>query len=199
MSHYFIDDKNLKSDIKELRYTFKNNNIIFKSDSGVFSREHIDFGTNVLLNSLEDLNNIKSVLDVGCGYGIIGLSIAKAYQNIDVQMIDINEKAVLLADINRRYNEINNAKVCQSNLYENVNGKYDLIISNPPIRAGKKVVFAIVEEGKDFLNDNGIIYVVIQKKQGAPSLYNKMMEVYKNVEIITKEKGYFIIKSVKSC
>lgn len=198
MNHYYTNNSNLKSDIRTINYTYKGCNISFKTDAGVFSKEHIDFGTNVLLNSLEDLSTYKKLLDVGCGYGTIGLTIAKAYQNLSVDMVDINERAVSLANLNAKENLIDNAVAITSNIYEKVVDSYDVIVSNPPIRAGKKVVFEIVEKAKDFLNINGFIYVVIQKKQGAPSLMNKMEEVYGNIEVINKEKGYYIIKSVKN-
>ena len=198
MNHYYTNNVNLKSEIRTVKYTYKGNTISFKTNSGVFSKEHIDFGTNVLLNSLEDLSFYDNLLDVGCGYGTIGLSIAKAYNTLRVDMVDINERAVELTNLNAKENGIKNATAKVSNIYDNVSGTYDIIISNPPIRAGKKVVFEIVEKAKDYLNLNGFIYVVIQKKQGAPSLINKMEEVYGNTEIINKEKGYYIIKSVKN-
>lgn len=198
MNHYYTNNVNLKNEIRTIKYTYKGSEISFKTDSGVFSKEHIDFGTNVLLNSLEDLSNFSTLLDVGCGYGTIGLSIAKAYKNLKVDMIDINERAIGLANLNAKENNVDNAIAIVSNIYENINATYDVIISNPPIRAGKKVVFEIVEKANEHLNLNGFIYVVIQKKQGAPSLINKMEEVYENTEIVNKEKGYYIIKSVKT-
>jgi len=197
MSHYFKNDDSLKSEIRELKYTFNKQTIIYKTDAGIFSKDHIDFGSNVLLNSLSDLEKYSSVLDVGCGYGTIGLAIAKGYPDLKVDMVDVNERAVSLTKNNIVYNNLRNVNAFVSDLYSEVTSTYDCIISNPPIRAGKKVVFGVVEEGYRYLNENGVIYVVIQKKQGAPSLFNKMNEVYGNAEIINKEKGYYIIKSVK--
>ena len=143
------------------------------------------------------MEKYSSVLDVGCGYGTIGLAIAKGYPDLKVDMVDVNERAVSLTKNNIVYNNLRNVNAFVSDLYSKVTSTYDCIISNPPIRAGKKVVFGVVEEGYRYLNENGVIYVVIQKKQGAPSLFNKMNEVYGNAEIINKEKGYYIIKSVK--
>ena len=160
MNHYYTNNTELKSDIKTIKYTFKGKTISFKTDTGVFSREHIDFGTNVLLNSLEDLSSFRTLLDVGCGYGTIGLSIAKAYNDLSVDMVDINERAVNLTRMNAEENNIKNVNVMVSNIYENVTSNYDVIISNPPIRAGKKVVFEIVEKAKEHLNLGGFICVV---------------------------------------
>lgn len=197
MGHYFINDPNLKSNKKQVKYTFLGKEIILNSDNGVFSKDRIDFGTNVLLNSLEDLNAIKSVLDVGCGIGIIGISLASKYNNLNVQMVDVNEKAVSLTNENIILNKLKNCKSYVSNVYSEVNDSFDMIISNPPIRAGKDVVHKIASEAKDYLNDKGFFYAVVQKKQGADSFKKKLEEVYGNVEIVNKDSGYIIFKSIK--
>ena len=197
MGHYFINDPNLKSNKKQVKYTFLGKEIILNSDNGVFSKDRIDFGTNVLLNSLEDLSAIKSVLDVGCGIGIIGISLASKYNNLNVQMVDVNEKAVSLTNENIILNKLKNCKSYISNVYSEVNDSFDMIISNPPIRAGKDVVHKIASEAKDHLNDKGFFYAVVQKKQGADSFKKKLEEVYGNVEIVNKDSGYIIFKSIK--
>lgn len=197
MGQYFNNDPNISSNERKISYTFLGENISLISDNGVFSKNRVDFGTNLLLNSLEDLSNITSVLDVGCGIGTIGIAIGKKYKHLHIDMIDVNERAITLTNKNIKNNKIINAQVYLSNLYMNVNNKYDMIISNPPIRAGKKVVHGVVEEGYNHLNSNGFIYIVIQKKQGAESMKRKMEEVFGNVEVVNKESGYFIYKAVK--
>ena len=197
MGHYYTNETNLVSNIQKVSYTFKNQRLTFNTDSGVFCKDHIDFGTNVLLNSLPDLSGASDALDVGCGYGLIGLSIAKGYPNLFVDMIDVNLRAISLSINNKGINGINNVNVFESNIYQNVDKKYDLIVTNPPIRAGKSVVHGIVIDGYNYLKESGAIYVVIQKKQGAPSLIEKMREVYSEVNILNKEKGYFIIEGKK--
>lgn len=197
MSHYYSYDPNLKSKKSEVQYTFKGTLVKLNSDLGVFSKERVDFGTNVLLNSLSDelLDSVQSVLDLGCGYGVIGISLAKKYPNMSVQMVDVNQRCVELTNENIKNNNIKNAKAIESDVYSNVKNNYDMIISNPPIRAGKEVVFKIVSGAINHLNNNGFVIVVIQKKQGAPSLIKKMEEVFGNIEVINKEKGYYILKS----
>ena len=197
MGHYFINDPNLKSNKKQIKYTFLGKESIFNTDNGVFSKDRVDFGTNVLLNSLEDLSNIKSVLDVGCGVGVIGISLANKYSNLNVTMVDVNEKAVALSKENVTLNKLSNCETKESNVYSNVTGTFDMIISNPPIRAGKEIVHKIASEAKGFLSDGGFFYAVVQKKQGADSFKKKLEEVYGNVEIVNKDSGYIIFKSIK--
>ena len=198
MGHYYTNESNLISNERVLKYTFRNNTLILKSDTGVFCKDHIDFGTNVLLNSIPVFENNSRILDVGCGYGLIGLSIAKSNGTYSVDMIDVNKKAIGLSLENKKNNLITNALIFESDVYENVNeAEYDYIITNPPIRAGKSVVHDIVLNGYSHLKSCGKIYVVIQKKQGAPSLISRMEEVYSEVNIINKEKGYYIIEGIK--
>ncbi len=197
MGHYFINDPNLKSNKKTIKYTFYGNELLFYTDNGVFSKERVDFGTNVLLNSLETLENINTVLDVGCGVGVIGISIAKRYSNLLVTMVDVNEKAVSLANENISMNKLMNCRCLISDVYSSINEKYDMIISNPPIRAGKNIVHRIAEQAKEYLNDGGFFYAVVQKKQGADSFKKKLVEIYDNVEIINKDNGYIVFKSIK--
>ncbi|HEY8396165.1 MAG TPA: class I SAM-dependent methyltransferase [Bacilli bacterium] len=197
MSHYFINDPNLKSDPRTFAFNYRNKKITFLSDAGVFSKNRVDFGTALLLNSLpEDLNN-KKILDVGCGYGAIGLSVAKVYPLAHIEMTDVNLRALELAKRNALENGLKNVTIFASNLYENVASRFDLIISNPPIRAGKDIVHGIVEGAKEHLNPEGELWVVIQKKQGAPSLLRKLETLFPDTIVFTKDKGYYIIRSRK--
>ena len=168
--------------------------ILVVTDAGVFSKKKVDYGSQVLLNAL-DLERGKNLLDVGCGYGPLGISLAKV-QGVQSTMIDINSRAIDLAKKNAERNGVV-AHIFQSNIYENVSEKFDYIISNPPIRAGKKVVHKIIEGAFDHLNQGGSLTIVIQKKQGAPSAKVKMENVFGNAEIIRKDKGYYILRSEK--
>ena len=197
MSHYYTNDQNLKSEKRYVIYTYKGNVLKYIADNGVFSKDRVDFGTNVLINALPDIANNKKVLDVGCGYGVIGIALAKANSSINVEMIDVNERAINLVKENIKLNGLKNVNAYLSNLYENVKDSFDYIISNPPIRAGKDIVHGVIEKGYDHLDVGGEIYVVIQKKQGAPSLEKKMEEVYGNVKTVDKKNGYFILMSKK--
>ena len=196
MSHYYENDESLNHKEINFSYTFRNNTINFKSDLGVFSKERVDFGTNVLLNALPAFTN-EMILDVGCGVGVIGLSIAKGYTKSHVDLIDINSRAIVLTKENAANNNIRNVAILESNLYENIHDKYDYIITNPPIRAGKNVIYKIVHGAFDYLNSNGKIILVINKKHGAPSMERELISVFGNCTTIEKSKGFYVFSSTK--
>lgn len=195
-NQYFENNENLESEIKKISYFFKGVEIKFFADNGVFSKTGIDFGSNLLLKTV-NLKTSLNVLDVGCGYGTIGVTIAKLNPKIDVTMVDVNLRAIKLCSLAIKENNIANAKVFESNMYENVDATYDAVITNPPIRAGKKVVHGIILGAHEHLNDGGALWCVIQKKQGSPSAIKALSEVYKTVEVVENDKGYQIIKAVK--
>lgn len=190
---YYAENPDAAHDIHELRVDLLGEKMTFLTDAGVFSKKMVDFGSQLLLKCLE-VDEGETVLDVGCGYGPLGLSLAKAY-GVQATMVDINNRALDLARQNAERNKVE-ATIFQSNIYEQVKGKFDHVISNPPIRAGKQVVHEIIEKSKDFLGIGGDLTIVIQKKQGAPSAKSKMEDVFGNCEIVKKDKGYYILRSV---
>ena len=191
---YYAENPDAAHDIHELRVDLLGEKMTFLTDAGVFSKKMVDFGSQLLLKCLE-VDEGETVLDVGCGYGPLGLSLAKAY-GVQATMVDINNRALDLARQNAERNKVE-ATIFQSNIYEQIKGKFDHVISNPPIRAGKQVVHEIIEKSKDFLETDGDLTIVIQKKQGAPSAKSKMEDVFGNCEIVKKDKGYYILRSVK--
>lgn len=198
MSHYFENDKNLKSEIRELSYKYNSSFFIFYSDNGVFSKNNIDYGSRLLIETYLKENDIneKRVLDVGCGYGFLGIMVSRVTDSY-VEMIDINRRAVHLTNMNiKRYKDFK-GKTYVSNVYENVEGKYNIIITNPPIRIGKEKLLEILIGAFDHLEDNGLLYYVIRKDQGALSIKKILEENSINVEVINKDKGYFIYRAKK--
>ena len=191
---YYAENPDAAHDIHELRVDLLGQKMTFLTDAGVFSKKMVDFGSQLLLKCLE-VDEGETVLDVGCGYGPLGLSLAKAY-GVQATMVDINNRALDLARQNAERNKVE-ATIFQSNIYEQVEGTFEHVISNPPIRAGKQVVHEIIEKSKDFLEIGGDLTIVIQKKQGAPSAKSKMEDVFGNCEIVKKDKGYYILRSVK--
>lgn len=135
---------------------------------------------------------------MGCGYGPIGLSIAASYPSRIVEMIDINSRAIDLSKENALSNGISNVNIYESDRFKKVTStQFASILTNPPIRAGKKVVHEIFEESYNHLVEGGNLWVVIQKKQGAPSAMDKLEQLFGNVEIVEKKKGYFILVAKK--
>lgn len=194
MHQYFDNNDDLKSNIKEVTVNIKNKNYKFRTDNGVFSKKGLDFGTRTLLEAIP-INQIRGrVLDIGCGYGPIGIFVADN-TNSEVDMVDINERSLNLAKQNVSLNEVQ-ANVYNSNIYENINDKYNYIITNPPIRVGKKILYEILFEAKKYLLDNGELWLVISKDQGAKSLLKDLNEVY-DAKLIEKNKGFYIICAVK--
>lgn len=191
---YYAETPDSAHDIHELTVTLLGKPFKFLTDSGVFSKKQIDYGSQVLLNTVS-VEKGKSLLDLGCGYGPIGISLAKA-KGVQVTMVDINRRAIDLA----RKNAIENQAIVtifQSNVYDNVTGLFDYIVTNPPIRAGKQVVNEMINGSFNHLRCGGSLTIVIQKKQGAPSAKNQMEEVFGNVDTLKRDKGYYILQSKK--
>lgn len=198
-NYYYSKNPDIKHDEQTWDFELLGNNFTFVTDNGVFSKRTVDFGSRLLIENFKINEQIKGdILDVGCGYGPIGLSIAKKYPQYHVDMVDVNELALALAQKNAQKNNVINVSIQTSDIYQQVKkNDYAVIISNPPIRAGKKVVHLILEEAYTHLQKNGKIIIVIQKKQGAPSAKKKLEEVFGNCTVIAKEKGYFILESTK--
>ena len=191
---YFAENPDAEHDIHELKVQLLGQKMTFLTDAGVFSKKMIDYGSQALLKCL-DFHKQESVLDVGCGYGTLGLTLVKA-KEVEATLVDINQRALDLARQNAERNQVL-ATIFQSNLYQNVEGRFHHIISNPPIRAGKQVVHKVIAGSYAHLLDGGDLTIVIQKKQGAPSAKAKMEEVFGNCEILKKDKGYYILRSRK--
>lgn len=191
---YYTENPDSKHDIRKIKVELLGQSFHFLTDSGVFSKNVIDYGSQTLLKSL-DFAEGKTLLDLGCGYGPLGIALAKV-QKLDVTMVDINNRALDLTRQNAENNEVS-ANIFQSDIYENVFNSFDYIISNPPIRAGKKVVHTIIEGSINHLKENGSLTIVIQKKQGAPSAKAKMENVFGNAIVLKRDKGYYVLRSVK--
>lgn len=165
---------------------------VFYTDNGVFSKDGLDFGSRLLLETipLEEVGG--KVLDMGCGYGVFGIILNKL-TSCSIDMVDVNLRAIHLTEINIKENNSKNVRVFESNTYEKIDSKYSCIVTNPPIRAGKEVVYDIVMNAKNYLEKDGKLFLVIRKEQGAKSLI-KDLEKYYDVEVLNKKKGFFIIK-----
>ena len=191
MSQYFTNDENLKSEYRNVIYKYNDYTFNFTSDLGVFSKDRIDFASKLLVETYFKYGRKNvDILDVGCGYGFIGITLSKTMDS-NIDMIDVNKRAIHLTNINIK-NLKANARVFLSDVYENVNKKYDVIISNPPIRAGKKVYMDIILNAKNYLNDGGEFYFVMNKDHGVKTVIKEIKDVY-DVNVLNKDKGFFVI------
>ena len=195
MSQYFDNDKSIKSQRRLVKFSFGNREFAIQSDNGVFSKDGFDYGTRVLLENIE-INKLSGrVLDLGCGTGVVGVILGTFNKNILIDMVDVNERAINLAKENIKKYELNN-NVFISDVYSNVFEKYDYIITNPPIRAGKEIIRKFLIGAKDYLNENGTLYFVMRKDHGVKSMIKELEEIYK-VEIVDKDKGFYIVRCCK--
>lgn len=193
MAHYFTNEENLKSEIEKVIAEINGIPFYFYTDNGVFSKGELDFGTELLLKNFkyDDPNN-KTLLDIGCGCGPIG--IYASHLGFTVDMFDVNKRAIHLSKMSLKEQGLN-ANVFESDAYKNITNKYDYIVSNPPIRVGKEKLYEIVMNAKEHLKDGGSLWIVVRKQQGAESMVRDMKNVYKTVEVVAKKKGFFIIKA----
>ncbi|HOW37975.1 MAG TPA: methyltransferase [Candidatus Izemoplasmatales bacterium] len=195
MRHYFTKDNDqLSSNRKTIRFHLRDLLFELETDNGVFSKSGLDFGTRVLLDALR-LEPGSTVLDMGCGYGPIGIAAARIF-GAKVTMADVNQRAVELARSNAEKYRLD-ITVVQSDGFANVSGSFSVILMNPPIRAGKQVIYGLFASAKDHLVEGGRLILVIQKKQGAESALGFLRSLYGTAEIIERKSGYQVIACEK--
>ena len=196
--HYYSKKPQTDSKPKSWSFTLRDELFQFETDTGVFSKSEVDFGSRVLIDAFVMPITEGPVLDVGCGYGPIGLSIAKIDENRTIHMVDINERAVQLSRKNAEGNGVQNVRIYESDgLTEVTETDFAAILTNPPIRAGKQTIFRFYLDAYTKLCVGGELWVVIQKKQGAPSTFDRLEEIFGQVEVVDKVRGYWIIKAQK--
>ncbi|QSX06366.1 class I SAM-dependent methyltransferase [Sedimentibacter sp. zth1] len=198
MEQYFTKNPTTKEEIYSFKWNAIDEEFNFSTSNSVFSKSAVDFGSMVMINTFveNESNFIGNILDLGCGYGPVGVILAKILDKVEITMVDINERAVKLAKINSEANKVaSKLNVYQSNIFEGVNENFDRILTNPPIRAGKKTVYAFFDGSYEHLEVGGKLYVVIQKKQGANSAVDKLKSLFGNCETLYKKSGYFILCS----
>ncbi|AZS17460.1 class I SAM-dependent methyltransferase [Paenibacillus lutimineralis] len=196
--HYYTSRPTTAHDRKNWEAELHGYKLRFVSDAGVFAKGGVDYGSRTLIEAME-IPASAEVLDVGCGYGPIGLTAAKLASQGHVTMIDVNGRAVELARENARNNKIDNVTILESDLFAALDptAQFDVVLTNPPIRAGKEVVHAIFEGAYERLRSGGSLWIVIQKKQGAPSAKQKLESLFAQIEEVTKDKGYRIYRAIK--
>ena len=191
--HYYTETPNSAHDERTVRLAALGQELTFTTDAGVFSRDGLDRGTEALLEALPEPMSGR-VLDLGCGWGPVGVALGKKYPALEIVMTDINRRAVELARRNLAANGVR-ATVVRGDGFESVEGKFDAIVANPPIRAGKAVIYGLFDQSRDFLNPGGALYIVIRKQQGAPSALKHLRERFGAAEVIDRGGGFWVIRA----
>ena len=198
MSHYFVNDDKVASKPRTICYSINGVDFSLESDNGVFSKNDLDKGSELLIKELLPINLGENILDIGCGIGVIGLTLAYFHPSLNVCLTDVNTRALSLCSANANSLKLSQrVTILQSDVYEKIEGKFTSIVSNPPIRAGKKVTYEIYRGALEHLIDSGSLYIVIRKNQGAPSVMSYLEELFGNVALLAREKGYYVLKATK--
>lgn len=199
MEHYFTQKPSTKSNKMDIEFNFIGNRYIFTTDNGVFSKEHIDTGSIILLkHTLKNIeNDVFSCLDIGCGYGVIATVVKTHFPLCKITLSDINERAIELSVSNLKQNNIKGFNIVKSDLFTSIKGTFDIIISNPPIRAGKKVIYELYRQSYEYLNDNGKFFCVIMTKHGAKSTLKELQSIFTDVKCLAIESGYRVYMCTK--
>lgn len=195
MEHYFTDNPpNIKNRI-EISFRFLGVSLKLISDNGVFSKEHVDEGSQLLIESayLDGLSG--EILDLGCGYGVVGLTLKKLDPQLQILGIDVNSHAVALAQENALLNQLDVKFIHHDGIQ--INQQFDSIIFNPPIRAGKEVIYRLFVEAYEHLKDGGQLYVVMRKQHGAQSAINFLQQHFTQVTRLNRDKGFWVFKATK--
>ncbi|AIS09571.1 Methyltransferase domain protein [Lactobacillus helsingborgensis] len=198
---YYAENPTSQHDEHVVDYRVNDIDLKFTTDAGVFSKMRVDYGSGVLIKKMPDVNfPSNNILDVGTGYGPLGLFAAKFWPTQTVEMVDVNQRGLDLAKKNAELNHIDNVAIFVSDVYSNIapEKKYGLIVTNPPIRAGKTVVSNILSGAKSHLVGGGVLLVVIQKKQGEPSARKLLTKTFGNCTILKRDKGYYVLQAVNN-
>ena len=182
MEHYYTNNPTTKSCEQIINSKISGEDFKFYTDNGVFSSQ----------------KEVANVADIGCGYGVISIVLAKQNPSYSFTMVDVNNRSLVLTKKNIELNRIENkVEIIESSSFDNVKGDFDIVLTNPPIRAGKKIVHKIMIDSFNHLSESGELWVVIQKKQGMASCKKLLEETFSSVEVIAKNKGYYILKASK--
>ena len=193
--YYYTSAPTSEHEERHFNHVFAGKVLRFQTDAGVFSKQHIDPGSELLCKALPgDLSG--RVLDMGCGWGAMTILTLAKCPGCEVTMADVNERALELAKENVAANRMQ-AKAILSDGFENVEGEFEAVMTNPPIRAGKAVIYKMFEDAKEHLVPGGVLYLVIRKQQGAPSALKFLKELYGKAEVIERDGGYWIIACTK--
>ena len=200
--HYFTVEPGSAHQPREITVTLRGKELRLKTDAGVFSRDRLDLGTKILVESL-DLNGVRAPLDLGCGYGPIGLAVAQELPAVQVYMSDLNRRATELAAENAALNGLNNVVIKQGDGFQPWQDLYafgfcfDLVAINPPLRAGKETVLRLFTEARDYLSPTGQLWAVIRTSQGAKTYLRELQKIFPAAETASIKSGYRVLRAYK--
>jgi 16S rRNA (guanine1207-N2)-methyltransferase len=192
MAHYYSENQESKFVLKKIKASLRGRDFEFFTAPGIFSGKKVDSATELLINNAVVQDGWR-ILDLGCGYGPVGVSLRKLF-DIKVVMTDINKRAVQLSKMNLKLNKIE-AEVFGGNLFENITGKFSTILLNPPMAAGRKLCFEMIEKSTGFLEDGGLLQIVARHNKGGKMLEEKMKEVFGNVKETARREGFRVYVS----
>lgn len=197
--HYFKDIEHKKEDFFSFSENFLDEEIILNSCNNVFSKNEIDYGTKVLIKAVYDNFDLdgKDCLDLGCGLGVVSIVLLKKFKNAKFVLSDITDICVKLSKTNLEKNGVKSCEIIKSDLFENIDKNFDFIITNPPIRAGKNLLLKLIDESVNKLKDNGKLVLVIRKNHGEESIKKYMETKFNLVEILKRDKGFYVLKGEK--
>jgi 16S rRNA G1207 methylase RsmC len=195
--HYYTEEPKAKYIEHMIGARIKNFDLIFKSASGIFSATEIDSASKLLIEKAE-IPTHSRILDLGCGYGMIGIVAAKSCPTCYVILTDINKRAVKLAKENILLNRVGNAEARQGDIYESVqDGKFDVILLNPPMAAGRDIVLRMITKAPDYLNKYGSLQIVANKNKGGKILFDEMKKLFSEIKVLAKSGGFWVVKGVR--
>lgn len=192
--HYYVEEPKSKYVEHIIRARIKNFDLIFKSASGIFSATEIDSASKLLIEKAE-IPTHSRILDLGCGYGMLGIVAAKSCPTCYVILTDINKRAVKLAKENILLNRVGNAEARQGDIYESVqDGKFDVILLNPPMAAGRDIVLRMITNAPKYLNKYGSLQIVANRNKGGKVLFDEMKKLFSEVKVLAKSGGFWVVK-----
>jgi len=190
---YYTADPTSESKPVPCAFPYRGHGMNFMTDAGVFSKGELDQGTRLLLDALPAL--FGDVLDLGCGWGAIGVSIARANPDCRVVMVDVNRRALQLSRDNLERNKTAAEVIESDGMAQVLDRTFDAVITNPPIRAGKQVIYKMFSDAATHLNQGGALYLVIRKQQGAESCVKYLKTLFGQVEKLDKSGGFWVLKA----
>lgn len=198
MEHYYTNDPTSRSEIREISYELEGRQFTFETDHGVFSMERVDHGSDILIRALRRNEPSVSgrVIDLGCGYGAIGVTLAVLYPEAVFRLIDVNDRAMALARSNAEKMGVC-GRVLVGRAQEAGEAEAELVVTNPPIRAGKDTVYRLFQNAYEWLEAGGRLYAVIRKNQGAPSAVKELRRIFGNCETVERQSGFHVLRCVK--